>query len=201
MRKFLLMVVAGIISSAVSFAANADETNGFYAGGDIGAALSTFNSAGAGAVTDLSLAYGGILGYRFNDYFSVEGDYKKFNSKSNLNSGTGTQTADSSGTTAAVLYFPTGKSLFLKAGVGNVQTSISGSKTTLVSTLFSSSFVTSSWSENHDSSTVVLGIGGELPRAGKGLAIRTGLDYYSLTSMKGGSEGVLDLYLAALYRF
>lgn len=198
MGKFVMLVVAGLLSMASCFA-YAGENSGFYAGGDIGAGAVTLNSF-AGSVGSSNVTYGAIAGYRVNNYLAVEGDYLAvIRSRSNANMVV--QSADSTGKLVSLLLYPSGESLYLKAGYGTAQTQIGGTVTTLLSSGLSSSFITTNYSETHDSTATVFGIGRELRGEGRGWSLRTGLDYYSLKSTKGGNENVLDLNLALLFGF
>lgn len=149
------IAIAGISNAAFA----GDE--GFYAGGNIGVGKPNINTQN-GEDKSSSVVGGIVLGYKFNKYIGVEGEYTGIGKVTDKVSGTAKGDAAS---IAAIGYLPLSDefNLYGKLGVAVTKTSVSSSLAPM---------------NDATRTGVTYGLGGEY-NLNKNIGVRVGWDHYN----------------------
>jgi OOP family OmpA-OmpF porin len=149
-----------ITAATISNAAFAGD-EGFYAGGNIGSGRPSINTTN-GTSKNSSVVGGIVLGYKFNKYIGVEGEYTGLGKVTD--SGTGTVKGDAA-SIAAISFLPLNDEFNVYGKLG-----VSVAKTTVSSSLAPMNDATRT--------AITYGLGSEY-NLNKNIGIRLGWDHYN----------------------
>ena len=160
-----------IAVAAISNVAFAGE-EGFYAGGNIGSGKPNINTLN-GTSKSSSVVGGVILGYKFNKYIGVEGEYTGVGKVTDKVSGTAKGDAAS---IAAIGFLPLNDefSLYGKVGVATAKTTVSSNLAPMADA-------------THTAATY--GVGAEY-NLNKNIGIRLGWDHYNMAVVDVGNKEI-----------
>jgi len=170
MKTFKAILFGSFIAATtISSAAFADD-QGFYAGVNVGGAKLNLNTTN-GVDKSTSVVSGGVLGYKFNKYLGVEGQYTGIGKVTDKVSGTAKGDAAS---LTAIGFLPLNDefNLYGKLGVAVAKTKVSSSLAPM---------------NDATRTAVTYGLGGEY-NLNKNVGLRLGWDHYAAAVNDVGSN-------------
>jgi OOP family OmpA-OmpF porin len=202
MYRKAIAAVAFVVSSGVAHAQGADQA-GWYAGIDLGRSRLGMNGSDAdGALANQGVAsstsldqtdtsFGVNGGYRFNQYFALEGAYERLGSF-NYSAATGTDTIDgkfkaSALSLAGVGFYPFASqwSLYGKAGVTRTDAKLEASSET---------GLTPTQNTSHTGTGLLVGAGVRYD-FDRSFFAKAGWDRYTKVGDSSTGSGPVDLYV------
>ena len=205
MYRQAITAFAVVVSSGVAHAQSADKTD-WYAGIDIGRSRLGMNGsdvdgafANQGIASSTSLdqtdtSFGVNAGYRFNNFFALEGAYARLGSF-DYSAGTGTDTIDgkfkaSALSLSGVGFYPlsTQWSLYGKAGLTRTDAKLEAS---------SESGLTPTQNSSHNGTGLLVGAGVTYDFA-RNVYAKAGWDRYTKVGDSSTGSGPVDLYMVGV---
>jgi OmpA-OmpF porin, OOP family len=202
MYRKAIAAVALVLSSGLVHAQSADKA-GWYAGLDVGrsrlgmngsdvdGALANQGIASSSRLDQSGTSYGVNAGYRFNNYFALEGAYQRLGSF-DYSASSGSDTIDgkfkaSALSLAGVGIYPLSSqwSLFAKAGVTRTDAKLEAS---------SESGLTPTQNTSHNGTGLLFGAGATYD-FDRNLYARAGWDRYTKVGDSSTGSGPIDLYM------
>jgi OmpA-OmpF porin, OOP family len=202
MYRKAIAAVAFVLSSGLVHAQSADKA-GWYAGLDVGrsrlgmngsdvdGALANQGIASSSRLDQSGTSYGVNAGYRFNNYFALEGAYQRLGSFE-YSASSGSDTIDgkfkaSALSLAGVGIYPLSSqwSLFAKAGATRIDAKLEAS---------SESGLTPTQNTSHNGTGLLFGAGATYD-FDRNLYARAGWDRYTKVGDSSTGSGPIDLYM------
>lgn len=187
MKIFKAILFNSLVAvSVLSSTAFADD-QGFYAGFNVGNGKPNIHTAN-GLDKSSSIVGGGVLGYKFNKYLGVEGQYTGIGKVTDKISGTAKGDAAS---LTAIGFLPLNDAFNLYGKLG-----VAATKTTVSSSLAPMNDATRT--------AITYGLGGEY-NLNKNVGMRLGWDHYNAAvDMNGGNKNNVNanvITVGAVYNF